>query len=249
VAGTEKISYDKETLDDLILGGMKIFQAREGYRFSIDAVLLAHFPEVTKVKQVIDLGSGNGIIPLLLAWRSPEVKITGIEVQSQMVNRSIRSVQYNNLEEKIEFINADLKDIKKIFAAGLFDLVLSNPPFWKNKTGHLSKNQEQAIARHELMANLNDIINAAAYCLRPGGKLCLIHHSSRFIEVLQSMQKYKLAPARIRMVHSYLGQEAKLVLIEGQKNGPGNISFEPPLIIYDKPGEYSKEIRQMYNST
>jgi tRNA1Val (adenine37-N6)-methyltransferase len=238
-----------ETLDDLILGNMKIIQAVNGYRFSLDAVLLTHFAELSGVSHIVDLGTGNALIPLLLAARAPELRITGVEIQPAMVERAERSIYLNGLINRIKIIQGDIKEIDRILARGIADLVLSNPPFWKIGEGYLSSNQEEAGARHELSVNLEEIVDRGAYLLSPGGRMAIIQRAERLEETLEIFRRRKLFPKRLRLIHSFLDRPASLFLLEGMKNRPGRMSILAPLVIYQKPGEYSEEIKQLYGGS
>ena len=169
---------NQDTLDDLLINDLKVFQARQGYRFSIDAVLLAHFPELEAVKNIIDIGTGSGVIPLLLSQRT-RANITGIEIQEAMAARAAKSVELNNLEGQINIIRADINRIQNLLPAGCADLVVSNPPYWKKGEGKLSANPEEAVARHEIALTLEQLIRQAAYLLVPRGKLALIQRADR----------------------------------------------------------------------
>jgi len=246
VLENQAVFHTDETLDDLILGKMKLIQPAHGYRFSLDAVLLAHFPILARVKQAVDLGTGNGIIPILLAARDAEIRIMGIEIQEAMVDRARRSVQFNHLENRIEIIPADIREINNILPGGKAELVLSNPPFWKNGEGHVNNNMEEAIARHELKLNLEELVSQGAYLLCPGGRMAIIHRADRLQEIIGIFTDHKLYPRRLRMVHPFIDRNAKLILLEGQKSRPGNLSVLPPLVIYESTGEYCEEIKQIY---
>jgi len=246
VADRREVLNINETLDDLILGDMKLIQAAHGYRFSLDAVLLTHFPELTGVSQVIDLGTGSGVIPLLLAARAPNLRITGVELQPSMVERARRSVHLNRLEHRIEIIQADIKEIDRTLAGGSAELVLSNPPFWKIGEGSLSSNMEETIARHEVNLNLEELVHKGAYLLGQGGKMVIIHRAERMEEAMGIFRSHKLYLKRLRLVHSFMERNATLFLLEGIKNRPGRLNILPPLVIYQKPGEYSDEINQLY---
>jgi tRNA1Val (adenine37-N6)-methyltransferase len=235
-----------ETLDDLIIGGLKLIQSRDGYRFSLDAVLVSFFPNLKKVNTVVDLGTGNGVIPLLLSARAPHLKITGIEIQDNMVDRARRGIKHNRMEKRIEIIQEDIRQIEKTLNRGIAELVISNPPFWKQGEGRLNINQEAAAARHEIYAGIEDIIRAAAYILKPGGNLCIIHRADRLIEIIRLFTHNKLGIKRIRMVHSFIDREAKMVLIEAQKARTGETIILPPLIIYENTGEYRNELKKIY---
>jgi tRNA1Val (adenine37-N6)-methyltransferase len=242
----QDINNKDETLDDLILGNMKVIQARHGYRFSLDAVLLAHFPELTGVKKVIDLGSGSGVIPVLLAVRANDVQICGVEIQSHMVERALRSISFNGLKNRIEIIHADIREVQKILPGGSAELVLSNPPFWRKGEGLISSNLEEAIARHELNLELEELIEKGSYLLVQGGKMAIIHRAERLEEAIELFRRHKLYPKRLRMVHSFIDRNATLLLLEGRKNRPGKLKILPPLVIYKEPGEYCEEIKRIY---
>lgn len=242
----QELVYSDETLDDLILGDFKLIQAVHGYRFSLDAVLLAHFPALERIHNAIDLGTGNGVIPVLLATRSPSITITGLELQESMVDRANRTISCNGLGNRIKIINGNINYINELFAANCADLVVSNPPFWKKGEGRISQNEEEAIARHEIFLDLPALIAAGAYVLRPGGNMCIIHRADRLTEIIDIYHKNKLHVKKLRTIHPFCDREAKLVLIEGQKNGGGGFTILPPLIIYKKPGEYCDELQQLY---
>jgi tRNA1Val (adenine37-N6)-methyltransferase len=246
VTDGQVIFGEEETLDDLILGNMKIIQAAQGYRFSLDAVLLAHFPEIKRVKRVFDLGTGSGVIPLLLAIRAPDLRISGVEIQPAMVDRARRSINLNGLGDRIEIIQDDIKELEKSLPGGCAELVLSNPPFWRKGEGHISINPEEAIARHELKLNLEELVEQGAHLLCPGGKMAIIQRAERLSEAMEIFRRHNLSIKRLRMVHSFSHRNAGLVLLEGHKNRSGNLTILPPLVIYEKPGEYSDEIKQIY---
>lgn len=237
-----------ESWDDLILGGLKIIQPRRGYRFSIDAVLLAHFPDLDQVSQAIDLGTGTGVIPLLLSHRKPALKITGVEIQPDMVERARQSVQYNRLEERIVIQCQDIKAIPGHMPGSQADLVICNPPFWKAGEGKLNQNREEAIARHEIEVKLADITAAAAHLLKEEGRLAMIHRAERLEEIRKECGNWGLRITRLRMVKSFAADKAKLVLVESCRREEDCLYHEdPPLIIYQAPGIYSQEVESIYN--
>lgn len=241
-----RLVENDETLDDLIIGGLRLIQPRKGYRFSIDAVLLAHFATLDKVNQAVDLGCGNGVIALLLAARSPGLKITGIEIQEQMAERAQRSIEYNHLQQRVQVMEGDFCHIDKHLSPGSAELVLSNPPFWCKGQGRISQNREEAIARHEIAMSLDDVIQAAYYLLSPGGSFCLIHRAERLTDIVNGCMAHRLLPVRLRAVHSFQEQEAQLILIEAQKRERGPFKLLPPLIIYKQAGAYSEEVMNLY---
>ena len=247
--GGNNLVREDESLDDLILGGLKVIQPRRGYRFSLDAVLLAQFPVLDGVESAVDLGSGSGVIPLIMSWRSPTTNIIGIELQPEMAERSKRSISYNNLSECIRIIQADIREIKAALPPASAGLVICNPPFWKKGEGHISRHPGEAIARHELEVDFNDICVAAAYLLKDGGHFCVIQRAERLTEVVAAMTASRLQASRIRTVHSFAGEEAALILVEGKKKSRGGIRILSPLIIYESPGIYSTELNGWYGRT
>ncbi len=246
----EFLVHENETLDDLILGNMKLIQPEKGYRFTIDSVLIAFFADLQGVQRVVDLGTGSGVIPLLLSYRDQYINITGVELLDSVAERAQRNILFNGLSSRIKIIQADIKNIHHLLPPGNADLVVSNPPFWKKGEGRVSKNHEEALAKHELNIDLPQIIGAASYLLRPqGGKLCMIHRADRREEILRYLDQNQLNRIRIRLVHAFQDRQANLVLIEAQK-GVLKQSLElAPLVIYEKRGVYSEEIKRIYAST
>lgn len=241
------ILHEEESLDDLILGDLQVIQATRGYRFSLDAVLLANFAD-TSPRHVVDLGAGSGVISLILAWRAPQASFTLVEIQASMADRASRSIVLNGLEERVKVIEGDIRDIETIMRGGCADLVISNPPFWKKGEGKISSNREEAIARHELNLNLEELVQKGTYLLRQGGKIDIIHRADRLDEAMDIFRRYKTPVRKLRLIHSFVDREARLVLIEAEKNRPGPLHVMPPLVIYDKVGEYGAELRQIYNN-
>lgn len=236
-----------ERLEDLRLGKMKIIQPRNGYRFSIDAVVLAHFAPLQHVEQVVDLGTGNGVLPLILAYRQASLKITGLDIQKPMLERARRSVAYNCLEQTIRLEYGDVKTIEKSLLPASADLIVCNPPFWREGEGKLNDNMEVCGARHEIWARLEDFIKAAAYVLKPKGILAMIQRADRLPEILASMEKMNLPVQKIRLIHSHLEREAKMVLLQAGKAKSGTgFTVMAPLIIYLASGSYSEEILSYY---
>lgn len=245
----DTILKNGESLDDLIIGDLKIIQPAKGYRFSLDALLLAHFCSIDGVRDVFDFGTGSGIIPLILTNRSPELKITGLEVQAQMVERAGRSVKLNRLQDRIVILEQDIKKLEEVFPKGLADLVVCNPPFYKKGEGQISSHPEAAIARHELELTLEEIVKQASYILKERGKIALIQRAARLTEVIGLLTDYKISTSRIRMIHTKLDSAAKLCLIEGQKHNRFPLEILAPLVIYQANGQYSEEIKEWYQKT
>ncbi len=237
-----------ETLDDLILGKYKLIQSRAGYRFSIDAVLLAHFVQMDNLGPIAyDLGTGSAVISILLAALNPDIKITGIELQDSLFLRAKRNISINGLERRISVIKGDVCCLASLLPEGSSQLVVCNPPFWMKGHGKVSRNPEQAIARHELAGTLSNFVEGAAYLLGPGGRFCLIHRFERRNEIQKLLKQYDLKPSRQRVVHSFKDRGVSLLLIEGIKGYMGDLEELPPLYIYEEPGVYSKEVRAWYS--
>lgn len=237
-----------ETLDDLRLGGLKIIQRQDGYRFSLDPVLLCAFSRVAKNETVVDLGTGSGVIPLLLARRSEAVRIVGLERQPAMADRSRRSVKLNGLQERIEILEGDLRQVRQLLGAESAQVVVANPPFRRVASGRLSPRSERAQARHEIAGGLEDFIAAAAYLLGTGARCYLVHLAERLAELLDEMRRNGLEPKRLRCIHSRPGDPARLVLLESRRGGGVGLTVEPPLYVYDGD-EYSAEVLSIYGES
>ncbi|MBI4683275.1 MAG: tRNA1(Val) (adenine(37)-N6)-methyltransferase [Nitrospirae bacterium] len=237
----------EETLDSI--RDIKIFQARDGYRFSIDAVLLENFISAKRLQKGVELGAGSGVISILLAARLKGPKIIAVEVQKPLAERARRNVGLNNLDDRIEIIVNDMRALKKMFPANSFDFVFSNPPFRKTKTGRLSKYEERAVARHEIEITLPDLIKTASYLLKHSGRFYLIYHPFRLAELVEMLRKSRLEPKRMRFVHSKQGDEAKMVLIEAVKGSGTWLKIDPPLYLYEKGSDYTAELKTLLNLT
>ena len=235
----------EETLDSI--RDIKIIQAKDGYRFSIDAVLLENFMSAKRLHKGAELGAGSGIISILLASRLKGPKIIAVEVQKPLAERARRNVSLNNLDDRIEIVANDMRALKKMFPANMFDFVFSNPPFRKTKTGRLSKYEERAVARHEIEITLPDLIKTASYLLKHSGRFYVIYHPFRLAELIEMLRKSRLEPKRMRFVHSKEGDEAKMVLIEAVKGSGTWLKIDPPLYLYEKGNEYTPEMKAILN--
>jgi tRNA1Val (adenine37-N6)-methyltransferase len=234
-----------ETLDDLRPAGLRIIQKIKGYRFSLDPILLCDFARVEENDTVADLGTGSGVIPLLLAIRTSAKRVVGVEIQPELADRARRSVLLNRLDEKVEILTGDLRALPKNLSPRSFDAVLSNPPYRRAGTGRKAPTAERAAARHELAGGIEDFLGAAALLLRHGGRFYIVYLAERLAELLSMMRRERLEPKRLRCVHSRPGDGARMVLVEGRKNGGEGLSIEPPLFIYD--GErYTEEVLGIY---
>ena len=234
-----------ETLDVLFEGGVNLFQSRTGYRFSIDSLLLAYFVVIRPGDRIVDLGTGNGIIPLVLARRHSSATVTGIELQSTMVERALRNVRLNELEARIKIISGDVRTRKNFPGAASADVVVCNPPYRKPGSGRISADDERQIARHETSGDLREFLGAAAFLLRNKGRMALVYTVERCADLFYALRQARLEPKRLRMVHSFRDVEASLVLVESVKGGRPGLTVEQPLTIYRRGKEYSAEVAAM----
>jgi tRNA1Val (adenine37-N6)-methyltransferase len=232
-----------ETLDSI--KGIRLFQAKNGYRFSVDAVLLEHFISARRLDKGIELGTGSGVISILLAKRLARTKIVAIEIQKSLANRAKRNISLNDLEDRIEVLSKDIKGLRKTFPANTFDFVFSNPPFRKPRTGRLSMYEEKAVARHEIEITLPELVDTASYLLKHSGKFYMIYHPFRLAELISLLRDKKLEPKRMRFVHSKIGEEAKMVLIEAVMGSGTWLKISPPLYIYEERNNYSPELKKI----
>lgn len=232
------------TLDSI--KDIKLFQSKTGYRFSVDALLLEDFISAKRLGNGVELGTGSGVISILLAKKFKNIKIVAVEIQRSLAHCAERNVKLNKLGDRIKILTEDIRNLKKIFPANKFDFVFSNPPFRKVRSGRLSIDEERAVARHEIKITLNELITTAAYLLKNTGRFYLIYHPFRLIELIDLFQKVRLEPKRMRFVHSRVGKEAKMVLIETVKGSGTWLKIEPPFYIYEKGNEYTAEMRRIY---
>lgn len=235
-----------ERIDDLHRDGYQIIQDPKRFCFGMDAVLLSGFAQVKEGERALDLGTGTGIIPILLEAKTKGSHFTGLEIQKESVDMAQRSVLLNDLQDKITIQEGDIKEAKSLFANRLFDVVTSNPPYMNTSHGLVSQGTPKAIARHELLCTLEDVVKAAADCLKVGGRFYMVHRPHRLVEIFTMCTKYKLEPKRMRMVQPYEGKEPNMVLIECSKCGGSMIKVEPPLIVYEEVNQYTKEILEIY---
>ena len=239
---------ENERIDDLEYKGLKIIQNTEGFCFGIDAVLLSDFAkDIRNNSNVLDLGTGTGILSILLSAKTNLNKIYGIEFQEEVAEMAKRSVELNHLEDKVEIINKNIKDLEKTFEKNTFDAIVTNPPYKKMETGKENENEAKFISRHEVTADLNDFIKVSFDMLKDKGSLYMVHRPERLPEIIYKLKINKLEPKIIRFVHSNVEQEPKLVLIKAVKNANEFLKIEKPLFIYDKNGEYTDEILEIYH--
>lgn len=237
---------DGERLDELDRNGYRIIQDPKRFCFGMDAVLLAGFAKVKLGEKVLDLGTGTGILPILLEARTKGVSFTGLEIQPESADMAARSVRLNHLENKVHIVNGDIREADRLFGAGSYHVVTSNPPYMTDLHGIKNPNEAKAIARHELLCTLEDVVSQAAKLLAPCGRFYLVHRPFRLAEILTCLCSHGLEPKRMRLVHSYEDREPNMVLIEALKGGRSGMTVEKPLIIFEKPGVYRSEIREVY---
>ena len=235
-----------ERLDELQRNGYEIIQDPGRFCFGMDAVLLSGFARVKPGGRVLDLGTGTGIIPILLEAKTEAEHLTGLEIQPDSVDMARRSVRLNGLEEKIHIMEGDIREAADLFSAASFDVVTSNPPYMIGGHGLLNPEAPRAIARHELKCTFEDVATAASTLLKPGGSFYLVHRPFRLSEIIVTLSAWRLEPKRLRMVHPYIDREPGMVLIEARKGGRSRLTVEKPLVIYREPGIYSEEIRDLY---
>ncbi|WP_274970066.1 tRNA1(Val) (adenine(37)-N6)-methyltransferase [Lachnoanaerobaculum orale] len=235
-----------ERLDDLQCNGLYLIQDPDKFCFGIDAVLLSNFVKVKKNGHVVDLCTGSGIVPILLSAKTGAKKITGIEIQSDIADMARRSVSYNKLDEKIDIINDDISNALKYINNCSVDSVCVNPPYMKDTTAIKNPDLPMAIARHELLTDLDTVINIASKLLKESGKFFMVHRPSRLSEIFASMRQNRIEPKRLRFIHPYIESKANLVLIEGAKGSGVWMDVEPPLVVYKDKNVYTDEVLKIY---
>lgn len=239
---------EDERIDDLEYDNLKIIQNKKEFCFGMDAVLLSDFAkEIKENSRILDLGTGTGILPILLSGKTINTKIVGIEIQKNMAEMATRSVKLNNLKNRIKIINEDIKNINNYFDKYYFDAIVTNPPYKKINSGLINENEGKLISRHEVKCNLEDIIIVAKNMLKDKGILYMVHRPERIVDICELLRKYKIEPKLIKFVYPKINKEANLVLIKAIKNANKFLRVEKPLIVYKENGEYSDEILKIYN--
>ncbi len=237
---------EHERIDDLQRGGYGIIQNSEKFCFGMDAVLLSGFADVKAGETVLDLGTGTGIIPILLKAKTEGKHFTGLEIQPDMADMAGRSVAYNHLEDQISIVQGDIREAGRLFGLASFDVVTSNPPYMEVSGGLKNPDLYRAVARHEVLCTLEDVVRETARVLRPGGRFYMVHRPARLAEIITVLRRYKLEPKRMKMVHPFADREANMVLIESVRGGNPQMKVEAPVIVFEKPGVYTDEIREKY---
>lgn len=237
---------EQERIDELQRNGYRIIQNPGRFCFGMDAVLLSGFATARKGEQVLDLGTGTGIIPILMEAKTPADHLTGLELQEDSADMARRSVELNQLSGKIDIITGDIKEADTYFASASFDVITCNPPYMIDHHGLINHDSPKAIARHELKCTLEDVVKSASLLLKTGGHFYLVHRPFRLAEIIVTLTKYRLEPKRMRLVYPFVDKEPNMVLLEAVKGGKPRMTVENPLIVFQKPGVYTPEITELY---
>ncbi len=237
-----------EKVEDLQCRGLKIIQNKDWFCFGMDAVLLANYCDIKDGEEVVDLGTGTGIIPILIYGKNNVKKIYGLELQKEVAEMAKRSIVLNSLEKYIEIVNENVKDYKKHLKKNYFDTVVTNPPYIQAKNNLVSPKEKKAISKHEIEGNLEDFIKTASELLKHRGKLYMVYRPNRLVEVFELMKSYKIEPKKIRFVQNRKDEKPNLVLIKGIKAANPHLIVEKPLIIFDEDGNYTQEVNKIYSS-
>ena len=237
---------NNERIDDLQMNGRRIIQSPDRFCFGMDAVLLSGFAKVKKGESVLDLGTGTGILPILLDAKTEGGHFTGLEIQPESADMARRSVILNNRQDKIDIVTGDIKNALNIFGAASFDVIVTNPPYMNQNHGITNPESPKAIARHELLCSLEDVIRQTRSLLKVNGRMYMVHRPFRLPDIMELMNECGIEPKKMRFVHPYVDREPSMVLIEGVRGGNRRLTVEKPLVIYDGPGEYSEEIKRDY---
>lgn len=225
--------YPGERVDDLQIQGLELIQNPEGFCFGVDAVFLSDFARVKPGESVLDLGTGNGIIPILLSAKTEGKHFTGLEIQDKTADMARRSVAYNGLEDKVEIVTGDIKEAAELFKPAFFDVITTNPPYMLAEHGLRNPDSSKAIARHEVLCSLDDILRESMKLLQDKGRFYMVHRPFRLTEIMIKMNYYKIEPKRIQFIHPYIDKEPVLVLIEGVRGARSRVTVEPPIVIYE----------------
>ena len=237
---------EDERIDDLQRNGYRIIQKKKGFCFGMDAVLLSGFAQVKEGEVAVDLGTGTGIIPILLEAKTQGKHFTGLEIQEEVAEMAGRSVRLNQLENRVDIVRGDIKEASRLFGKASFDVVTSNPPYMNDNHGLKNPELPKAIARHEVFCTLDDVCREASLLLKSGGRFYMVHRPHRLAEIITALKAYKLEPKRMKLVHPFVDKEANMVLIEAVRGGRSMMKVEAPIIVYREPGVYTQEIYDVY---
>ena len=240
---------DRLTRDTFFNGKVSVMQERAGYRFSIDAVILAHHVRPKPGERVVDLGTGCGIVPLIVAYRHPAVHMFGIEVQKELADIANDNVRDNGMQETVRIVHRDMQTLQQAMFQGPVDIVVSNPPFRKAHSGRVNPNRQRAVARHEISVTLPDVVKTAGDILKTAGLFVLVYTSERLPELVQHMKSCRLEPKNVRFIHSRRNSESKLMMMEGIKQGRPGLKVGPPIVIYNEDATYTEEVDAMFFPT
>ena len=253
MAETEKVAMTEimnlkpnERVDDLQRNGLRIIQNSEKFCFGMDAVLLSGFVGVKKGQELLDLGTGTGILPLLLSAKTDIGHLTGLEIQPESAEMAQRSVDMNGLNERISIVTGDIKQADEIFPLSSVDVITCNPPYMIGQHGITNPDSPKAIARHEILCNFDDVARVTGRLLKPNGHFYLVHRPFRLVEIMTTLVKYNLEPKRMRLVHPFVDREPNMVLIEAVRGGNSRITVEKPLILFKGPDVYTDEVKELY---
>lgn len=239
-------SREDERIDDLQRNGYRIIQKTNGFCFGMDAVLLSGFAQVREGERAVDLGTGTGIIPILLEAKTQGRSFIGLEIQDEMADMASRSVKLNELEDRVQIVKGDIKEASRLFGKASFDVVTSNPPYMNDQHGLKNPHLPKAISRHEVLCTLNDVVREAALLLKPGGRFYMVHRPHRLAEIISVLKEYKLEPKRMKLVHPFIDKDANMVLIEAVRGGKPMMKVEAPIVVYKEQGTYTDEIYTIY---
>lgn len=237
---------EDERIDDLQRNGYRIIQKKKGFCFGMDAVLLSGFAQVKEGEVAVDLGTGTGIIPILLEAKTKGKHFTGLEIQEEVAEMAGRSVRLNQLENRVDIVRGDIKEASRLFGKASFDVVTSNPPYMNDNHGLKNPELPKAIARHEVFCTLDDVCREVSLLLKSGGRFYMVHRPHRLAEIITALKTYKLEPKRMKLVHPFVDKEANMVLIEAVRGGRSMMKVEAPIIVYREPGVYTQEIYDVY---
>ena len=237
---------EDERIDDLQRNGYRIIQKKKGFCFGMDAVLLSGFAQVKEGEVAVDLGTGTGIIPILLEAKTKGKHFTGLEIQEEVAEMAGRSVRLNQLENRVDIVRGDIKEASRLFGKASFDVVTSNPPYMNDNHGLKNPELPKAIARQEVFCTLDDVCREASLLLKSGGRFYMVHRPHRLAEIITALKTYKLEPKRMKLVHPFVDKEANMVLIEAVRGGRSMMKVEAPIIVYREPGVYTQEIYDVY---
>lgn len=242
----DELMREGERLDDLQIKGYKIIQRPGRFCFGMDAVLLSSFAKVKRHERALDLGTGTGILPILLEAKNEGARYIGLEIQEESADMARRSVEFNGLGDRIDIITGDIREASAIFGPASFQVITVNPPYMIGEHGLRNENEALYVARHEVLCTLEDVLRESARLLAPRGRFYMVHRPFRLPEILAGMSKYGMEPKRMRLVYPRVEKEPNMVLVEGLRGGNPRMKVEPPLIVYREDGKYTSEVLRLY---